>query len=291
MNDSEIDDVVENYEHSYKGSPISQLLNDSELDDVVEKLSSGPGYVVLSSVFSQWDAENAYNIILEEMNSNQNDVNTSYSDIRQNHYPGILYGLLSQGDIFQKFAANTIILQISNRILGEKSRLSSLSSNTVYKGMKGQNPHTDYPYHPHLWPQGEGKNFATPHLMSLTFITALTDLTPENGSTALVPGSQRNPEFPDDVDEFEKNPIQISAKRGDLVIIAGSIQHCSMPNKTEIPRCAILQQMVSLFVNPFEDFRDFENVVPKDDKVWKKLLAMDHPLPKNQFNKNTRFQF
>merc|ERR1719369_226550 len=126
--------------------------------------------------------------------------------------------------------------------------------------------------------------------MSLTFITALSDLTPAMGSTAVVPGSQLDFEFPDDVAKFEKNSVQLSAKRGDLFVIAGSIQHCSRPNETDIPRCAILQQMVSLYINPFEDFTDFEKYVPNDDQIWRGLLAMDHPLPKNQFDKDTRFQ-
>lgn len=268
-----------------------KILNETELENIAKTISTGSGYVVIPNVFSQEETETAYNIIREEMKTNKHEVRTTFSDIRHNHYSGMLFGLLSYGEVFQKFAASQVILQISNRILGSNCRLSSYSSNTIYKEMGGQNPHLDYPYYRPLWPQEDGVNFALPHIMSLTFIVGLSDLTPENGSTAVVPGSQLRIDYPDDQEEFDKNCIQISAKSGDLCVIAGSIQHCSMPNKTDTPRCALLQQMISLYINPFEDFRDFEKYVPNNDQTWRQLLALDHPLPKNQFRKSTSHQF
>ena len=49
----------------------------------------------------------------------------------------------------------------------------------------------------------------------------------------------------------------MTGRAGDVLMFAGQLQHCAMPNTTPHPRCAVLQQMVPLFVTPFESIRYF----------------------------------
>ena len=73
-------------------------------------------------------------------------------------------------------------------------------------------------------------------MLSLQIVTLITDFTEENGSTAIVPGSHINPRYPDNREDFFKRAIQVEAKAGDVLMFSGPIQHCAMPNKTNILR-------------------------------------------------------
>lgn len=113
----------------------------------------------------------------------------------------------------------------------------------------------------------------------LQVVTLLTDFDPENGSTAIVPGSHLNPRHPEDEAEFHRRAVQLTAKAGDVIMFAGPIQHCAMPNRTEQVRCGILQHMVPLYVTPFEDLTSGRE---EEDEVVRQLLGLDnlHPMVK-----------
>ena len=250
------------------------------LEDVCHKITNGNGFVQLEGMFSNKDVEMAKERIF---NHNCCEVNMCVNqDGKQNNYSGLTWGLLSRGRVFTKMATHPVILEVSKKLLGDGCRLSSLSANTVVPGMEGQNPHLDYPYHRNLWPAKEGSmNLPPTHPLSLVIVTLITDFTPENGSTAIVPGSHIDPHFPDDSVEFFKKAKQITAKAGDVVIIAGNVQHCAMPNKANMIRSAILQQMVPLFVTPFE--RICVNGLEEVNEDLRKMLAVDHPHPMVKF--------
>ena len=199
------------------------------------------------------------------------------TDDKHNNYGGLTWGLLSRGRIFTKMAAHPVILEVSRALLGNQCRLSSFAANTVVPGMPGQLPHLDYPYYRHLWPSRDACMDLPPsHLLALQIVTLLTDFTPENGSTAIVPGSHINPRHPENVDEFFKHSIQLTAKAGDVIMFAGPIQHCAMGNNTKEIRCGILQHMVPLYVTPFEDL-----VTEREEaeEVVSQLLAINNPHP------------
>ena len=257
-----------------------QMSKDYNLEDVCHKIIYGTGYVHLQEMFSNKDVEMAKERIF---NHNCCEVNMCINqDGKQNNYSGLTWGLLSRGKVFAKMATHPVIMEVTKKLLGNGCRLSSLSANTVVAGMEGQDPHLDYPYHRNLWPAKEGFMDLPPtHLLSLTIVTLLTDFTPENGSTAIIPGSHINPRFPDDRDEFFKKALQITANAGDVIIIAGNIQHCAMPNKTRMIRSGILQQMVPLFVTPFEEINS--NGLHEVNEDLRKILAADHPHPMVKF--------
>ena len=70
----------------------------------------------------------------------------------------------------------------------------------------------------------------------------------ENGATAIRPGSHVQPKYPDDVQDFYDNSIQMEGKAGDVVVFAGAMQHCAMPNNSTELRSGVLQHMVPVYI-------------------------------------------
>ena len=169
-------------------------------------------------------------------------------DEAHNLFSGMVWALFNKGRIFEKMAQHPAILNISNIVLGERSAISSYAANTVLPGQGGQLPHLDYPYYRLFYPS------SNPHIMdsapplSVQFVTLLTDFNSENGGTAIRPNSHKNPRYPDDKEDFYKHAIQMEGKAGDVVVFAGAMQHCAMPNRSPSLRAGILQHMAPVYI-------------------------------------------
>ena len=160
----------------------------------------------------------------------------------------MVWALFNKGRIFEKMAQHPAILNISNIVLGERSAISSYAANTVLPGQGGQLPHLDYPYYRIFYPS------SNPHIMdsapplSVQFVTLVTDFNMDNGGTAIRPNSHHLPRYPDDKEDFYRNAIQMEGKAGDVVVFAGALQHCAMPNKSKGLRAGILQHMAPVYI-------------------------------------------
>ena len=259
-----------------------QIPKDYNVEEVCKKICYGQGWVLLQGMFGKKDVEMAKERIFNHKFGQVSGF--TKPDDKHNNYSGLTWGLLSRGKVFAKLATHPVILEVSKKLLGEKCRLSSFAANTIIPDMEGQDSHLDYPYYRHLWPATEGCMDLPPtHLLALQVVTLLTPFTPENGSTAIIPGSHINPRNPDDREEFFKKAIQLTAKAGDVIMFAGPIQHCAMPNNTKMIRSGILQHMVPLFVTPFEDISG--NGLQEENEHIRDMLATDHPHPMVKFTK------
>ena len=84
-------------------------------------------------------------------------------------------------------------------------QLLSYTANTLAPGDEGQRPHLDYPYYPSYFPTDDKlRRSVMSQPFALVFIVMLTKFTRENGGTAYVPHSHRQPEFPQDNQENHK---------------------------------------------------------------------------------------
>jgi len=103
----------------------------------------------------------------------------------------------------------------------------------------------------------------------------------ENGGTAIRPNSHKVPRYPDDKEDFYKHAIQMEGKAGDVVVFAGALQHCAMPNRSKGFRAGILQHMAPIYLKPFEDISPYvrADIKNRASGTLRRLLAMDHPYP------------
>jgi len=233
-----------------------------DLKEVIADLTTGKGFHTLKNVFSKKDIEMAKERVLQRLKIDVDDYTSGdvKRDFGHNSFSGMDFELFPMGRIYSKMVCHPAILDIAKGVCGNRCRLSSFCSNTVPPGMGGQKPHLDYPSYREMWPQDQDRDqsrfkMAPHHQLSMVFVICLTDFTPDNGSTAVVPYSQLKGEFPDNQQEFEQTAVRLIAKAGDVGIISGRLQHCAMPNTSNNYRSGLIQQMCPLYVNPFQDMK------------------------------------
>jgi len=257
------------------------------LEEIIHALThpSASGWIVLEGVYSEKDVEMARERVMYHTNTEfymekKNEKHANKDELH-NNYRGMVWALLNKGKIFQKMAQHPLILNISDTILGQNSQISSHAANTVLPGMKGQLPHLDYPYYRNFMPSENPAVLDDAPPLSLQFVTLLTEFTTENGGTGVRPYSHIKPRYPDNVEEFYANAIQMTGKPGDVVIFHGAIQHCAMPNKSKNFRSGILQHMAPVYLRTFEDIRSYisEDVKFEATPELRRITAVDHPYP------------
>ena len=185
------------------------------LTQVVQEITNGKGFFVLRRGFSKKDVGIARSIVDHLTKHNRIDTNTDTTQsAKHNSYGGksggIIWRLLGKGKIFDKIVQHPVTLEITRALLGPKSQISSYMSNTVKPGMDAQIPHMDYPYYDGFFPSGE-QNIQRP-LLSVGFMILLSKFTAKNGGTAFRPGSQKQPSYPHDVEDFYRNMVQLEGK-------------------------------------------------------------------------------
>merc|ERR1712142_443053 len=261
-----------------------QIPKNFDVNKVVEAITIGDGWFKLEGMHSERDIlmarERVYHHNHAEKLYSQNIKHES-KDEAHNLFSGLVWALFNKGRIFEKMAQHPVILNISNNVLGERSAISSYAANTVLPGQGGQLPHLDYPYYRHFYPSNNTYIMDSAPPLSVQFVILLTDFDSENGGTAIRPNSHKNPRYPDDSTEFYRNALQIEGKAGDVVVFAGAIQHCAMPNRSKGLRAGILQHMTPVYIKPFEAILDYVNndVKTRATPEMKRILAMEHPYP------------
>lgn len=256
-----------------------------DISEIVEKITKGDGWFHIRGLYSKKDVDMARERILYHNHAEefleQLDVHSENKDELHNKFNGLVWALFNKGKIFEKMAQHPVILNISNVVIGEKSQISSLAANTVLPGKPGQLPHLDYPYYRNFYPADNPHIMDSAPPLAVQFVTLLTDFSKDNGGTALRPNSHHNPRYPDDRDDFFKNAIQVEGKAGDMVVFAGALQHCAMPNKSKMMRVGILQHMAPIFVKPFENMAEYvhQDIKASASPDLRRLLALDHPYP------------
>jgi len=261
-----------------------QIPKDFDVNKVVEAITTGDGWIKLEGMHSEEDILMARERVYHHNHADKflsQSTKHETKDEAHNLFSGMVWALFNKGRIFEKMAQHPAILNISNIVLGERSAISSYAANTVLPGQGGQLPHLDYPYYRLFYPS------SNPHIMdsapplSVQFVTLLTDFNSENGGTAIRPNSHKNPRYPDDKEDFYKHAIQMEGKAGDVVVFAGAMQHCAMPNRSPGLRAGILQHMAPVYIKPFEAMLDYvkEDVKTRATPEMKRILAIEHPYP------------
>ena len=153
--------------------------------------------------------------------------------------------------LFRDILLNDMAIQVGKAVLGQNFKSTFYSGNTALPSESRQPVHGDTG---HLWPELEHAHPA--HLLVVNIPTV--DVSPENGSTEIWPGSHKDVtlisthgiELPDEALDARRQqipPIQPSFKRGGILIRDMRLWHAGMPNRTVNPR-----PMIALIFNaPF----------------------------------------
>lgn len=143
--------------------------------------------------------------------------------------------------LFRDVLFNELVIAVTKGVLGPGLKNSFYSGNTALPGDYTQGVHLDSP---HLWP---GMKAATP-AFGLVVNVPVVDMTPENGSIQLWPGTHLDPSVavggpnnrvPEDRVAWRRAqvpPVQPSIARGSVLIRDIRLWHNGMPNRTDMAR-------------------------------------------------------
>ncbi len=143
--------------------------------------------------------------------------------------------------LFRDVLVNDFVVQITRAALGEGVKNTMYSGNTCLPNETQRPLHVD---HGQLWP---GLKTATPAFSIVTNIPVV-DMTPENGSTEIWPGTHldttrshddKNIKIaPEDEERrrAEVEPLQPNVPAGGVIIRDMRLWHRGMPNHTDTPR-------------------------------------------------------
>ena len=181
-----------------------------------------------------------------------------------------VWSLLHKGRIYEEMIQLPQVLELQEHLLGEDCVLSSFTVNLIGPGSPAGNLHDDYKL---------GSCFPKPLPTAAFFsntIYVLDDFTPENGATQMVPGSYKRGYGPDPEKQYD-DVIQLSARKGDIVIFHGATWHASGANLSKRERMILLGFFCRSFIKPQQD--NFKLVGPDIEEratpTLKRLLGFD----------------
>jgi len=159
-------------------------------------------------------------------------------------HPGIrrLADLVNKGPVFDRLYTHPVVLAAAYHVIQRPFKLVSLNGHDPLPGHGQQGLHSDFG-----GARGDGRGHQTNALWMLD------DLTPENGSTRVVPGSHRWPTFPKEAmsDLLAPHPqeIHITGPAGSVAFFNGQIWHGSTTNHTNSQR-RVYHSAFTAYENP-----------------------------------------
>tara|TARA_Y100001968_G_scaffold259939_1_gene247365 strand:- start:628 stop:1464 length:837 start_codon:yes stop_codon:yes gene_type:complete len=268
---------------------------EKQIKEDADEIINGKGYVVIPNLFSKEEIKEAKDLIDQNMEKllkeagKDSAVQGEYDNKKDgaNLVQGkiVLWSLIYKGKIFEKMAQKKRIVDVFKKILGNSVVLGSFAARTVNPGDKSQLPHVDYPYFDMHTMDKYPQNMNFSFLMNCQSTIMIDDFTEDNGSTALVPGSQKWGTYPKDTKKYFDECINVTGESGSAFLMTGACWHGSYESKKDSgDRRAILGQYLPGFVKPMEDWEksskfpggeDIKNNFSEDLK--KLLFGYDYP--------------
>jgi ectoine hydroxylase-related dioxygenase (phytanoyl-CoA dioxygenase family) len=262
---------------------------DIDTKDIVRELTEGSGYVVLPGVFADETVAEARAALWALAEAEDSEPEPAASAEPADAAPSMrsavptqkrVWNLLEKGAVFRAIAEEPRMLAIIETILGHDFVLSSIAGSILRPGAPRQEPHVDYPYwdlyDPARFPLGFNASF---HIQVETLVM-LDDFTPENGATAILPGSHKRCAWPD-AEAFERSHVQATGPAGSLLMFTAPIWHAGRENRSAAARTALLSGYHCKFIRQLEDFR--RSISPETLALCSErltyLMGIDQPYP------------
>lgn len=154
-----------------------------------------------------------------------------------------IYNLLAHGAPFSQVPIAAAVLPIVEAVLDDGCLVSSLSSISIGSGETPQPIHAD----------DQVVALKRPHAAIIcNSMWAISDFTEANGATRVVPGSHRDPNWPDYGNQaIESIPAEM--ERGSVLVWHGSLWHGGGANKTDEPRVGVAMNYCAGFLRQQEN--------------------------------------
>ncbi len=223
--------------HLSQDERAGQSLDAKQLQLALQALRED-GFVILHEVIAPKHIESLRERMLADVDSilALDDVPFQFNDghLQQDPPPFPPY-------LFRDVLMNDFVVQITRAILGEGVKNTMYGGNTCLPNETKQPLHVD---HGQLWP---GLKTATP-AFSLVANVPVVDMTPENGSTEIWPGTHLDTTRSHDEKDIkippegearrraEVEPLQPNVPAGSVLIRDMRLWHRGMPNHTDTPR-------------------------------------------------------
>jgi ectoine hydroxylase-related dioxygenase (phytanoyl-CoA dioxygenase family) len=180
-----------------------------------------------------------------------------------------VWNLVNKGRIYEEMIQLPQVLEFQQYLLGDDCVLSSFTVNLIGPGSPAGNLHADYPIGSFPKPLPLGAFYANT-------IFVLDDFSPQNGATRMVPGSYKLGHGPEPEKEYD-DVIQLSARKGDIVIFHGATWHGNGANCSDQERMILLGFFCRSFIKTQQD--NFKLATPKvverATPTLKRLLGFD----------------
>tara|TARA_B100001287_G_scaffold97690_1_gene82162 strand:+ start:140 stop:1078 length:939 start_codon:yes stop_codon:yes gene_type:complete len=159
----------------------------------------------------------------------QNTNSGNYKAIPQTDSQFVLYQLLFEDEIFERWLMNEIILCLSSYFLNNQAQLSTMSSFIKWKGV---NYKDSLGLHADTQPSPNGK-LPSEWVDACNSVLCLTDYTKDDGALAVVPYSHKIARQPSADDYKKSNVIPVEAPAGSLIFWHGNLWHGAFPKLTD----------------------------------------------------------
>lgn len=181
--------------------------------------------------------------------------------------------VLLEDAVFEEALMNEVALSMISYLLGESCLLSSMSTAIRGPGTPALGLHTDMILTPSPFPA---------YAQVANAFWALTDLTPEGGSTFFWPGSHKFCRRPT-IEECANTSkwVPITAPAGSLVIWHGNTWHGAGAKKTPGLRITMPMFFCRSYFIPQESYREKVSAaaLARNPSRFAHLLGVDHPYP------------
>ena len=163
-------------------------------------------------------------------------------------------GVINETQIFAPYLADERIMALTDALFGPYVRISCTDCVINYPGNERGYWHADWPYN-----QTNATHIPAPYpdtIMHLSTIWMLTPFGPETGGTYIIPGSHRTDDNPSaagiagiDPDAPYPTETQVSGSAGSVLLYDSRLWHAVPPNRSEIPRVAIIVRYAPWWLN------------------------------------------
>ena len=236
-----------------------------QIENDADEIINGKGFVVIPNVFTKDEIKEAKDLIDKNMNlllkqadkkaTIQGDYDKKKDSANLVQGKIVIWNLVYKGKVFEKMAQKKRIVDVFKKILGNSIGLGSFAARTVNPGDKSQLPHVDYPYFDMHKLDRYPKNINFSFLMNCQSTIMIDDFTEDNGSTALVPGSQKWGTYPNNKEKYFNDCVRVTGESGSAFLMTGACWHGSYESKENADdRRAVLGQYLPGFVKTMEDW-------------------------------------